>query len=436
MNDKELLKRRKTLMRMVGNDGVAIIPSAKSIPRNRDVHYTFRQDSDFLYLTGFNEPDALALLLPGHADGQYILFCRDRNPEQEVWDGRRTGQEGAQEIYLADRAYSISQLEELLPKLLSDRERIFYPMGRDVNFDRKVINWVNQSRGSSRNSKHIPHELLSLDYFLHDMRLYKSRSELSLMRQAAKAAIAGHLRAIKTCKPGMYEYEVEAEIVYEFRKAGCVKAYPCIVGGGENGCILHYIENNHILNDGDLLLIDAGAEYQGYASDITRTFPINGSFSKVQREVYELVLEAQCAAIKKVQPGNHWNDPHNEAVKVLTKGLVSLGLLKGRPAKLIKDEEYRKFYMHRTGHWLGLDVHDVGDYRFDEEWRLLEPGMTLTVEPGLYITKARGVPKRFWNIGIRIEDDVLVTKDGNKVLTEKLTRDPDEIEALMSASVH
>ena len=436
MNDKELLKRRKTLMRMVGNDGVAIIPSAKSIPRNRDVHYIFRQDSDFLYLTGFNEPDALAILLPGHADGQYILFCRDRNPEQEVWDGRRAGQEGAQEIYLADRAYSFSQLEELLPKLLSDRERIFYPMGRDVNFDRKVINWVNQSRGTSRNSKHIPHELLSLDYFLHDMRLYKSRSELSHMRQASKAAIAGHLRAMQTCKPGMYEYEVEAEIVYEFRKAGCVTAYPCIVGGGENGCILHYIENNQILNDGDLLLIDAGAEYQGYASDITRTFPVNGSFSKVQREVYELVLEAQGAAIKKVQPGNHWNDPHNEAVKVLTKGLVSLGLLKGRPAKLIKDEEYRRFYMHRTGHWLGLDVHDVGDYRFDEEWRLLEPGMTLTVEPGLYITKARGVPKRFWNIGIRIEDDVIVTKDGNKVLTEKLTRDPDEIEALMSASVH
>lgn len=436
MNDKELLKRRKTLMRMVGNDGVAIIPSAKSIPRNRDVHYIFRQDSDFLYLTGFNEPDALAILLPGHADGQYILFCRDRNPEQEVWDGRRAGQEGAQEIYLADRAYSFSQLEEQLPKLLSDRERIFYPMGRDVNFDRKVINWVNQSRGSSRNSKHIPHELLSLDYFLHDMRLYKSRSELSYMRQASKAAIAGHLRAMQTCKPGMYEYEVEAEIVYEFRKAGCVTAYPCIVGGGENGCILHYIENNQILNDGDLLLIDAGAECQGYASDITRTFPVNGSFSKVQREVYELVLEAQSAAIKKVQPGNHWNDPHNEAVKVLTKGLVSLGLLKGRPAKLIKDEEYRRFYMHRTGHWLGLDVHDVGDYRFDEEWRLLEPGMTLTVEPGLYIAKARGVPKRFWNIGIRIEDDVLVTKDGNKVLTEKLTRDPDEIEALMSASVH
>ena len=436
MNAKELLKRRKTLMRMVGNDGVAIIPSAKSILRNRDVNYIFRQDSDFLYLTGFDEPDALAVLLPGHVEGQYILFCRQRNLEQEMWDGRRAGLEGAEKNHAVDKAYSIDQLDEHLPKLLSDRERIFYPMGRDTNFDRQVINWVNQSRGSSRNSKHMPHELLSLDYFLHDMRLYKSRSELSHMRKAAKAAIAGHIRAMQTCKPGMYEYEVEAELLYEFRKAGCVAAYPCIVGGGDNGCILHYIENNQILNDNDLLLIDAGAEYQGYASDITRTFPVNGSFSKVQREVYELVLEAQTAAIKKVKPGNHWNDPHHEAVKVLTKGLVNIGLLKGKPAKLIKDKEYSQFYMHRTGHWLGLDVHDVGDYRFDEEWRLLEPGMTLTVEPGLYITKAKGVPKRFWNIGIRIEDDVLVTKDGNQVLTEKLTRDPDEIEALMSASAH
>ncbi len=436
MNQKELLKRRKTLMRMVGNDGAAIIPSASSIIRNRDVDHIFRQDSDFLYLTGFNEPDSLALLLPGHADGQYVLFCRERNPEQEIWDGRRAGLTGAEENYLAEKAYPIEKIDEILPKLLTDRERIFYPMGRDVNFDRKVISWVNQSRGSSRSSKHVPHELLSLDYFLHDMRLYKSRAELTLMQQASKAAIAGHVRAMQMCRPGMYEYEIEAELIYEFRKAGCVTAYPCIVGGGENGCILHYIENNQVLNDGDLLLIDAGAEYQGYASDITRTFPVNGHYSKVQREIYELVLEAQNAAIRKVKPGNHWNDPHNEAVKVLTKGLVNIGLLKGRPAKLIKDEEYRQFYMHRTGHWLGLDVHDVGDYRFDEEWRLLEPGMTLTVEPGLYICKARGVPKRFWNTGIRIEDDVLVTKDGNKVLTEKLTRDPDEIEALMSASVH
>ncbi len=435
IDQKELLKRRKTLMRMVSNDGAAIIPSARVTPRNRDVDFVFRQDSDFLYLTGLGEPDALALMLPGHAKGQFIMFCRERNPEQEIWDGRRAGLEGMKELYGADLAYSIEELDEVMPKLLADRERFFYPMGRDTNFDRQVINWVNQSRGSERTAKHMPHELLSLDYFVHDMRLYKSRSELTLMRQAAKAAIAGHTRAMQTCQPGMYEYEIEAELVYEFRKAGCVPAYPSIVGGGNNGCILHYIENNQELKDGDLLLIDAGAEYQGYASDITRTFPVNGTFSPVQREVYELVLESQNAAIKKVKPGNHWNDPHHEAVKVLTKGLVEIGLLKGKPAKLIKDEEYRQFYMHRTGHWLGLDVHDVGDYRFDEEWRLLEPGMTLTVEPGLYISKAKGVPKKFWNIGIRIEDDVLVTKDGSQVLTEKLTRDPDEIEALMSAAV-
>ncbi len=423
-------------MRMVGNDGVAIIPSATSISRNRDVDFVFRQDSDFLYLTGFDEPDSLALILPGNPKGQFILLCRERNPEQEIWDGRRAGLEGVKENYGADLAYPIEELDEMVPKLFADRERFFYPMGRDTNFDRRLINWVNQSRGSARSSKHVPHELLSLDYFVHDMRLYKSRSELTLMRQAAKAAIAGHTRAMQACQPGMYEYEVEAELLYEFRKAGCVTAYPSIGGGGYNGCILHYIENNQELKDGDLLLIDAGAEYQGYASDITRTFPVNGTFSKAQREVYELVLESQLAAIKKVKPGNHWNDPHHEAVKVLTKGLVEIGLLKGKPAKLNKDGEYRQLYMHRTGHWLGLDVHDVGDYRFDEEWRLLEPGMTLTVEPGLYISKARGVPKRFWDIGIRIGDDVLVTKDGSSVLTEKLTRDPDEIEALMSASVH
>ena len=243
-------------------------------------------------------------------------------------------------------------------------------------------------------------------------------------------------RAMQACEPGKYEYEIEAELLYEFKRAGCVAAYPCIVGGGKNGCTLHYIENKQMLKDGDLLLIDAGAEYQGYASDITRTFPVNGTFSKAQREVYEVVLEAQAGAINKVKPGNHWNDPHNEAVKILTKGLVSLGLLKGRPSKLVRDEEYRRFYMHRTGHWLGLDVHDVGDYRLDEEWRLLEPGMTLTVEPGLYITRSKGVPRCFWDTGVRIEDDVVVTKDGNQVLTEKLIRDPGEIEALMAASVH
>lgn len=423
-------------MRMIGPNGIAIIPSAKTVPRNRDVDYMFRQDSDFLYLTGFDEPEALAVLLPEQKGGQYVLFCRERDAEKEIWNGRRAGLKGAKKDYFADKAYPISKLDELLPTLLSDRERVFYPMGRDAGFDRKVIDWVNQSRGSSRTARHIPQELLSLDYLLHDMRLYKSPGELSLMRKAAKVSMAGHVRAMQACEPGKYEYEIEAELLYEFKKAGCVAAYPCIVGGGENGCILHYTENNDMLNDGDLLLIDAGAEFQGYASDITRTFPVNGAFSRVQREVYEVVLEAQAAAIKKVKPGNHWNDPHNEAVKVLTRGLVNLGLLKGKPARLVRDEEYRQFYMHRTGHWLGLDVHDVGDYRFDEEWRLLEPGMTLTVEPGLYIARTRGVPRGFWDTGIRIEDDVLVTKEGNRVLTEKLVRGPDEIEALMSASLH
>lgn len=436
MNTKELIKRRKMLMRMVGPKGVAIVPSAKLVPRNRDVDHVFRQDSDFLYLTGFDEPDAIALLMPDKEGDRYILFCRERDADQEIWSGRRAGLEGAVKDYLADKAYAINQLDEVLPRLLSDRERIFYPMGRDAGFDRKVINWVNQSRGSYRARKHTLHELLSLDYPLHDMRLYKSRSEVSLMRKAAKVSIAAHLRAMQACEPGKHEHEIEAELLYEFRKAGCVPAYPSIVGGGGNACILHYIENSQVLNDGDLLLIDAGAECQGYASDITRTFPVNGIFSRAQREVYELVLEAQTAAIRKVKPGNHWNDPHNEAVKVLTKGLVELGLLKGKPAKLIKDEKYRQFYMHRTGHWLGMDVHDVGDYRFDEEWRLFEPGMTLTVEPGLYITRAKGVPKPYWDMGIRIEDDVLVTKDGNQVLTEKLTRDPGEIESLMAGSVH
>ena len=423
-------------MRMVGPNGVAIIPSADLVPRNRDVDYSFRQDSDFLYLTGFEEPDALVMLLPDQVGGQYILFCRERDPEKETWHGRRAGLSGARKDYLADKAYAISKLDEILPQLLSSRERVFYPMGHNASFDRKIIRWVNQSRGSSRSTNHIQQELLSLDYLLHDMRLYKSRNEVSLMRQAAKVSIAGHKRAMQACEPGMHEYEIEAELLYEFNKAGCVAAYPCIVGGGRNSCVLHYTENRQVLNDGDVLLIDAGAEYRGYASDITRTFPVNGTFSKVQREVYELVLEAQAAAIKKAIPGNHWNDPHNAAVKVLTKGLVSLGLLQGKPARLIKDGEYQKFFMHRTGHWLGLDVHDVGDYQIDEEWRLLEPGMTLTVEPGVYITKAKGVAKCFWDIGVRIEDDVLVTKEGNMVLTDALIRGPDEIEAFMAVSVH
>ena len=431
----EYARRRKQLMRMMEPGSIAILPAAPMRIRNRDAEYPYRQDSDFLYLTGFPEPEAVMVLVPGRAQGQYILFCRERDPVMETWHGRRAGQDGAIEAYGADDSFPISDIDEILPGLMEDRDRVYYTMGRDTDFDAKLMGWVNRLREQSRAGMHPPHEFVSLEYLLHDMRLYKSRSEVKAMKEAARIAIEAHTRAMQACRPGMMEYEVEAELLYAFRRNGAEPAYQSIVGGGANGCILHYTENCDELKDGDLLLIDAGAEYAGYASDITRTFPVNGSYTDAQREIYEIVLEAQEAAIAVTKPGNHWNDPHLAAVKVLTKGLVDLGLLKGKPAKLIKEGEYRRFYMHRTGHWLGLDVHDVGDYKFEEEWRLLEPGMALTVEPGLYIPAgSKGVPKRYWDIGVRIEDDVLVTPEGCDVLTAAMPKHPDEVEALMSAA--
>ncbi len=421
---------------MMGNDAIAIVPAATVKIRNRDVEFDYRQDSDFMYLTGFNEPEAVVVLVPDRSHAQFILFCRERDLEMETWNGRRAGQKGAIDFYGADDAFPIGDIDEILPGILEQREQVYYTMGVNADFDHRVIGWVNQIREKGRGGSHTPHEFIALEHLLHELRLFKSGVEISHMKKAAKAAIAGHKRAMQVCQPGMYEYQVEAELIYEFKKAGCQTAYPSIVGGGENGCILHYTDNNQVLNEGDLLLIDAGAEHQGYASDITRTFPVNGEFSEPQLELYDLVLQAQTAAIDSVQPGNHWNDPHEAAVKVLTKGLVKLGLLKGRPSQLIKDGEYRRFYMHRTGHWLGLDVHDVGDYKIEEQWRLFEPGMALTVEPGLYIpAKSRGVPKRYWDIGIRIEDDVRVTRSGNEVLTSALVKEPEDIEHLMASSV-
>ena len=418
---------------MMGNDAIAIVPAASVKIRNRDVEFDYRQDSDFMYLTGFHEPEAVAVLVPDRSHAQFILFCRERDLEMETWNGRRAGQQGAIDFYGADDAFPITDIDEILPGILEQTEQVFYTMGVNADFDHRVIGWVNQIREKGRGGSHTPHEFIALEHLLHELRLFKSGAEITLMKKAAKAAIAGHKRAMQVCQPGLYEYQIEAELLYEFNKAGCQTAYPSIVGGGENGCILHYTDNNQILKDGDLLLIDAGAEFQGYASDITRTFPVNGEFTEPQLELYELVLNAQLAAIDAVQPGNHWNDPHDAAVKVLTKGLVKLGLLKGRPSQLIKDGEYRRFYMHRTGHWLGLDVHDVGDYKIEEQWRLFEPGMVLTVEPGLYIpAKSRGVPKRYWNTGIRIEDDVRVTRNGNEVLSSALVKEPEDIERLMN----
>jgi len=433
MDKREFGRRRKKLMDMMGNESIAIIPTAATRIRNRDVEYPFRPDSDFFYLTGFSEPDAVAILIPDRSSGEYVLFCRERDPEMETWNGRRAGLDGAREHYGADDAFPIGDLDDILPGLLEDRERIYYTMGADPVFDQRVVGWVNQVREQVRKGVNAPDEFISLTHILHDMRLYKSRHEIKAMRQAARIAASAHRRAMRACIPGMTELEVEAELVHEFMRLGARSpAYSPIVGGGENSCILHYTDNCSTLADGDVLLIDAGAEFEGYASDITRTFPVNGVFSSAQRQIYELVLASQLAAIDAVRPGNHWNDPHDAAVEILTAGLVDLGILKGRVRSLIKEQAYARYFMHRTGHWLGMDVHDVGDYKVDGDWRMLEPGMVLTIEPGLYFQPERGLPKRWWNIGVRIEDDVLVTSDGCDVLSKDAPKSIDDIEALMA----
>lgn len=434
INKKECKARRKRLMDMIGSDSIAILPTASVHIRNRDVEFPFRPDSDFYYLTEYPEPEAVAVLIPDRVDGEFILFCRDSDEEMEIWHGRRAGLNGALNTYGADDAFPIEDMDDILPGLIEGHERVFYNMGNDQNFDNRVLGWVNQIRDKSRTGVVAPDEFISLNHFLHDMRLYKSRHEIKLMRKAAKISSAAHQRAMVSCKPGMYEYQLESELVHEFMRNGSrAAAYPSIVGSGENGCILHYTENKDEISEGDLILIDAGAEYQGYASDITRTFPANGKFSTAQRQAYDLVLAAQLAAIEQVKPGNHWNDPHNAAVKVLTEGMVELGIIKGDVEELINDQVYTKYYMHRTGHWIGMDVHDVGDYKLDNEWRMLEPGMVLTVEPGLYMpTGSKGLAKKWWGIGIRIEDDVLVTKDGYEVLSKDAPKSVHEIEELMA----
>lgn len=420
-------------MRMMGKHSIAIIPTAPELIRNRDVDYPYRPDSDFYYLCGFPEPEGVLVLVPGRPHGEFILFVRDRDPDKETWHGRRAGPEGACEVYAADDAFPVGDIDDILPGLLEGRERVFYTMGIQHDFDSQLMGWISQIRDASRSGQRAPNEFISLEHLLHDMRLYKSAAELRQMRKAAQIAAAAHKRAMRMCRPGLLEYEVEAEFIHEFRRHGCEHAYSPIVGGGDNGCILHYVENNARLDNGDLLLIDAGAEYDCYASDITRTFPVNGRFGKAQKALYELVLKAQLAAIDKVRPGNHWNEPHDAAVRVLTKGLLDLGILKGTLAKSIKSEAYRRFYMHRTGHWLGMDVHDVGDYKVGGEWRVLEPGMVLTVEPGLYIPHgSRRVAKKWWGTGIRIEDDVVVTKTGCEVISQAVPKSVDDIEALMA----
>jgi len=433
MKTNEFKKRRTQLLQRVGIGNIALIGSAGMRTRNRDVDYPFRQDSDFYYLTGFNEPDALAVFVPGREEGEYILFCREFDQTKALWEGAHAGLEGATKHYAADDAFSIDEVDEKLPELLAGKRKVFYPLGHDADLDASILDWLNQLRQKARSGVVAPYELSALEQILHEMRLFKSAAELKLMRHAAEVSAQGHIKAMQACQAGRYEYQLEAELVYHFMQAGLrAVAYPSIVAGGKNACTLHYTGNTDVLNNGDLLLIDAGAECDHYAADITRTFPVSGTFSDAQRQLYQLVLDAQTAAIAQVKPGATWIQPHEAAVEVLTRGLVKLGLLKGRVKKLIKDEKYKVFYMHRTGHWLGMDVHDVGDYKINDEWRVLEPGMVLTVEPGLYIpSDCKKVDAKWCGIGIRIEDDVLVTEDGNEVLTHSVPKTIVEIEALM-----
>jgi Xaa-Pro aminopeptidase len=421
--------RRQQLLELLG-DGVAVLPTAPEKLRNRDAHHPYRFDSYFWYLTGFPEPEAV-LVLTGGAQPQSILFCREKNLEREIWDGYRHGPQGACAAFGFDQAYPIDTFDERLPDLLAGRSSLWYALGHDAGFDRRITAALNALRAQARSGKTAPGEIRDLYSALDRMRLVKDAHELDTMKRAAAISSAGHARAMDACRPGMAEYELEAELTYEFRRRGAdAHAYTPIVAGGVNACVLHYVSNDKLLNDHELVLIDAGCELGGYASDITRTFPVNGRFTPAQRDVYDIVLAAQAAAFDATRPGKHFMDPHEAALKVLVRGLVDLKLLSGTVDGLIESGDYRRFYMHRTGHWLGLDVHDAGEYKQGEAWTALVPGMTLTVEPGLYIRPAEDVPHALAGIGIRIEDDVLVTESGCEVYTSA-PRTIAEIEEVM-----
>lgn len=426
-------KRRKHLMDLMGENDIAILPAAPERIRSRDTHYPYRPDSDLWYLSGFSEPRAVLVLIPGRAHGESVLFCRERDIEREAWDGPRAGPEGAVDTFGFDDAYPIDDLDEILPGMLEGRSRVHYHLGRDTDFDLQLLSWLNRVKRQLHMQTGSPQEFLELGHLLDEMRLVKDADELKLMQRAADISVQAHMEAMRIAKPGIHEYELHAALEHVFRKHDAWPAYPAIVGTGANACVLHYVANNAKSKAGDLVLIDAGAEYRGYAADITRTFPVNGRFSAPQRALHDLVLKAQTEARLCVQPGRPWAAIHSRAVEVLCEGLISLGLLKGSLKKNLGEKTYQRFYGHKTGHWLGLDVHDAGDYQLDGESRILEPGMVLTIEPGLYIRPDdMKVDAKWRGIGIRIEDDVRVTRDGHHVLTDGLARSADEIEALMA----
>jgi len=422
--------RRAELLKTMGR-GVAIVPTAPERLRNRDSDYLYRFDSYFYYLTGFTEPEAVLVLIAGEAP-KAILFCREKHPERELWDGFRHGPEAAHDAFGFDEAHPIGEIDAIVPKLLADKPAIYFAAGMDSSWDARILGWLNAVRAQSRTGVTAPNEIRELRAVLDEMRLVKDAHELDAMRRAAAISADAHIRAMRATQPGGWEYQLEAELLYEFRRRGSqFPAYWPIVAGGANACVLHYRDNNMPLRDGELVLIDAGCEMDGYAADITRTFPVSGKYAGPQRDVYELVLAAQAAAIDAVKPGARWEDPHEAAVRVLAQGFIDLKLLAGSVDHVIESGDYKRYYMHRTGHWLGLDVHDAGEYREAGEWRPLKAGMTLTVEPGCYVRPGDGVPERFWNIGVRIEDDVLVTASGCEVLTAAAPKSVADIEAVM-----
>ena len=429
----EFARRRRQLMQMAGEDAVLLVAAAPERMRNADAAWPYRQDSDFHYLAGFPESDAVLALLPGRRHGEAVLFCREHDPERERWHGQSIGTERAVADYGMDDAFPIEDIDDILPGMIEGRGRVYCHFGREPEFDAQLLGWMRRLR-QLRGGGVVPKEFVALGHLLHDLRLYKSRAELKLMRASAAIAVDAHLAAMQVAVPGRHEYEVEAELLRVVRSRGAVPAFAPIVAGGANACVMHYQSNRATLRDGELLLIDAGAELDCYASDISRTFPVNGRYSREQRALYEVVLAAQLAAIDEVRPGRPFGAAHTAAVRVLAEGLCELGLLKGDADTAIADGSYRRYFPAKTGHWLGLDVHDVGDYRVDGEPRLLEPGMVVTVEPGIYVPPGDfTVAERWRGIGIRIEDDVAVVKDGHEVLTSDVPKDADEIEALLAS---
>ena len=434
ITNKEYSARRKELMSVMHSNSIAIISAAPEKVRSRDTHYPYKQNVNLSYLCGFPEPESVLVLIPGRAQGEMVLFCRDKDPLRETWDGYREGPEGAVSNFGADDAFPIADIDDILPNLIEGKDRLYYAIGKDPEFDRHLMDWVNHVRNQRGNGALPPGEFVDLDHFINEMRLFKTAGELKIMRKAAEISVSAHSRAMKASKPGLFEYQLQAEIEHEFAVHGSAgAAYTSIVGGGKNGCILHYIENRDALKDGDLVLIDAGCEYQNYAADITRTFPVNGKFSDEQAAIYDIVLQAQTDAIAVIGPGIEYNKTNEATVLAITQGLVDLGILHGDVDELIASEAHREFYMHGAGHWLGMDVHDVGDYKIDGQWRVYEPGMVVTIEPGIYIAPGNpNVDKKWHGIAVRIEDDIVVTKDGNENITAGVPKKRDEIEALMA----